>query len=597
VSEREIHALLVTGASAPPAAVVPVLAALEAAGMRVRAIDGGSGDGAVDRVLRVLRGEERRLLRELETNPPDVAICFEPATAQALSMARDQAANPAPVLAVVAELAPVRDWAATDADRYLVVDDEAAVTLADAGVEGERILVAGPFGERGFVDAARSQPAELRQRFKIAGDPVVLIDVGGFGYDLTAQLALQLSLISGIDGAGYVFDAGGDTEAAQALRHKVPALGLRAKLFGQTPDAPLFWRAADVVVARPRPRAVTRALLLGRRFVAFAPDGDGEGGLAKALESRKLGVTAASALLLAGALEAALRAGSRSLVPGPDGAANAADVAWVVGTDRRAVLDERRAAAREETRAKVREVTRAAEAAARAAAPPGDLEDLGGDDAVAAAAAASGIPDKAEIDRLRGEVAQRMGQVEKAMAEARSAAESFDQAAAAERARGADEEARDAERKADAERARMHAQLGELGRLQEEQRALDSAARAAAQAAAAAPPPRPAAAPEPPPPRPAPSPPRSSASGGRAANIDDELARLKRGGSAAGPGSSGPGPSGPGPSGPSASRPAPKPSGSSSKKPDSSIEDQLTALKREMAAKQSARTPPGQKKP
>ena len=44
-------------------------------------------------------------------------------------------------------------WAQTDADRFLAVDDLAAVALADAGVEGERILVVGAIGERAFADA------------------------------------------------------------------------------------------------------------------------------------------------------------------------------------------------------------------------------------------------------------------------------------------------------------------------------------------------------------------------------------------------------------------------------------------------------------
>jgi glyoxylate reductase len=63
--------LIVTSAGAPSGAVVPVLAAIEAAGMRVRAIDvgaaGGGGAGVADRVVRALLGEsaERRTVDEL----------------------------------------------------------------------------------------------------------------------------------------------------------------------------------------------------------------------------------------------------------------------------------------------------------------------------------------------------------------------------------------------------------------------------------------------------------------------------------------------------------------------------------------------------
>src|SRR4051812_50113251 len=80
----EPQVLIVTSAGAPSAAVVPVLAAIEAAGMRVRAIDvgaaGGGGSGVADRVRRALLGEgaERRLRKELEMSPPDAAGAVDP---------------------------------------------------------------------------------------------------------------------------------------------------------------------------------------------------------------------------------------------------------------------------------------------------------------------------------------------------------------------------------------------------------------------------------------------------------------------------------------------------------------------------------------
>src|SRR5262245_9702614 len=92
----DVQILIVTSAGAPSSAVVPVLAAIEAAGMRVRAIDvgsaGGGGGGVADRVRRALLGEgaERRLKKELELTPPDAAVVFDPHAAIALTVARDQ---------------------------------------------------------------------------------------------------------------------------------------------------------------------------------------------------------------------------------------------------------------------------------------------------------------------------------------------------------------------------------------------------------------------------------------------------------------------------------------------------------------------------
>src|SRR6185503_17644323 len=167
--------LIVTSAGAPSAAVVPVLAAIEAAGMRVRAIDvgaaGGGGAGVADRLVRALLGEgaERRLRRELEVNPPDAAVVFDPHSALALTVARDQVQNPAPVVAIVGDLDPAPAWSQTDADRFIAI------------------------GERLFAEAATHDRTSLRARFKLQGK-VALVEVTGLGAELTGQLSLQLSL-------------------------------------------------------------------------------------------------------------------------------------------------------------------------------------------------------------------------------------------------------------------------------------------------------------------------------------------------------------------------------------------------------------------
>jgi hypothetical protein len=257
-------------------------------------------------VKRALLGEnaERRLRKELEISPPDAAIVFDPYAALALTVARDQVQNPAPVIAVVGELEPAAAWAQTDADRFVAVDDLAAVALADAGVEGERILVVGAIGERAFAEAAREDRAILRARFKLSGK-VALVEAAGLGPELTGQLALQLSLLDGGDSITWLFDAAGDVESAAVLRRQVPALGLRAKLFGATGDAALLWRAADIIVARPRSEVIARVLLVGGKLVALVDDNiAGSAKAAAALEARKRAITA-KGLLLSSALDAA----------------------------------------------------------------------------------------------------------------------------------------------------------------------------------------------------------------------------------------------------------------------------------------------------
>ena len=467
--------LLVTSAGAPSSAVVPVLAAIEAAGMRVRAIDvggaGGGGAGMADRVRRALLGEsaERRLRKELEMSPPDAAVVFDPHAAIALTSARDQvpaiAGLATPVIAVVGELDPSSTWAQADADRFVTVDDIAAVALQDAGVEGERILVVGAIGERVFAEAGAQDRASLKSRFKLAGK-ICLVEVAGLGAEETGQLALQLSLLDGGDQITFLFDAGTDAEAAAVLRRQVPALGLRGKLFGATQDAPLLWRAADVIVARPRPEVISRVMLVGGKLVALVDDQlAGAQAAAAALEARRRGIGARGLLLLSAALDAAF--GGVVPSPTPDGADQIADIVFAVGEDKRGVVDERRAAAQEATRDRVRAASAAASAAAAATAMPGELEDLGG------APQPGPTVDAAELARLRAEVEQRKAELTRSMMAARDAAAKLADQAKGAAARGAPDEAAHLERRADAERAKMHAFLGELATLEQELRELE----------------------------------------------------------------------------------------------------------------------------
>ncbi len=567
----EVSILIVTSSSAAPSAVVPVLAAIEAAGMKLRAIDvgsaGASSGSVADRMRRAIAGEgaERKLRRELEVSPPDAAVAFDPHSALALTSARDSMLSPIPVIAVVGELDPAPAWGQTDADRFLAVDDIAAVALADAGVEGDRIVVVGAIGERAFADAALQDRTSLRTRFKLAGR-TALVEVAGLGAELTGSLSLQLSLLDSSSAITFLFDAGSDADAAAVLRRQVPALGLKAKLFGATPDSPLLWRAADVIVARPRPEVISRVMLVGGKLVSLIDDAIANGAArTAALEARKRAISAKGLLLLSSALDSAFGGTPPSATD--DGADHVADIVATVAGDKRNIIDERRNAATASTRDRVQRATVAAQSAVAQTAAAGDLEDLGGGGGGFADAVAD-LPDKAELERLRGEVARRVAELSKQMTESRDAANDAGEKSKGARARGADDEASQLERKADTERARMHALLAELATLERELKDLESSIKSLGDLPRSAPSassvsssvPRTSSTPraEPPP---------------RATTIDDELQRLKRQGSGAAPG--------PGPD----TKPSGASQGSAPKGPprkDSTVDDELAALKKKM---------------
>jgi hypothetical protein len=497
-----LRVLAVTSDAAPAETVEPVCRAIEAAGMELCLVDvgrvGGEGTGALSRAIRSVLGEiaERRLLRGLLTSPPEVTIGFDPVSVSALTAAREHRKSLAAVVAVVPELTPRRGWVRTDADRYLTIDDSAAVALSDLGLDGTRIIAVGPVGSRRFAEVASRDRAELRRQYRLKTDRVVIAEVAGMGYDGAQNLALQLALL-GSD-LTTLFDCGDDTEAATALRRHVPGLGMKAKLFGRTDEAPTLWRCADFVIARPSLRSVSHALLVGARFVALAPQGSAEQKLAEAVEQRGVGAIAPTALLAGAAVDAAGRArGNLKAYTGRNGARIIADVAQIVGADREAVLAEVRSAVADAARGKAEhKAAQRFTADARAAAEArmnraaGDLEDLGGDEDNAVPAGpgpeVGGGVSLEHLTRMQAEVSSRIAASKQRIWDARAAADNWDKRRQQADAAGRNELAEQAARAADTERARMHVALKELADLEAEAKKLEQAAVEAAVRAGAA---------------------------------------------------------------------------------------------------------------
>jgi len=488
----------VTSDSAPPEVVEPVCKTLEAAKVKVCLVDVGRAGArrkAIGRVIRSVVGEvaERRLLRGLLNEPPEVTFAFDPASAAALCAARDERKSFAPVIAVIPELNPRAAWGDTDADRYLTLDDSAAVALSDLGVDGKRVLAIGPIAGRRFAEMTKSSRTQLRKQFNLETRQVFLAEVDGFGYETSQQIALQLAIIG--RSATTLFDAGDDSEAATALRRQVPTLDMRAKLFGRTEDAPALWRSANIVIARPTLRAVSRALLLGARFVSLCPEGDAQEQLAKAIEERGIASTAKSVLLLSSAVEQVLRAtGNIKAYAGRNGARIVADIARVVGHQRVEVLSETRAAdeARseqeaEQARAAAFEADAVAAAEARVTSAPGGLEDLSGahDGGGGAGSDGGGGVELSDVVSMRAELSTRIDRTKKRIWEARKAAENWDKKWQEADATDRDDLAQQARRAADAERARMHGALQDLARLEQEGKRLEQLAVEAASRGAA----------------------------------------------------------------------------------------------------------------
>lgn len=444
--EPKMDVLFATSRDAPNEIATPIIAAVAAAELTTKTVDLGrlgATSSRLGRVVQAIIGEAEagRLLRELTSERPRVAVAFDPGALAALVLARDRNVSRTAVIAVVPSLAPGRAWA-VDADRYVVIDDEAAVALADHGVDGARIVVTGPIVPRALFEAAARPRAELRKEFGFPDPPpVVLVDTRGIELEQLGQLTLQLSLVG--RPIYILFDAAGNADTAAQLRRQVPALGIKGKLFGDTPNAPKLWRTADIVIGKMTTRALHATLAIDAAFVVLEPDGASHEAEVRALVERRLGGAASKMLLVASALDSVLGRRARGDRP-RDGASETAELVTLVAAHHEAVLDETIAA----------RANAAAETAA-AADPAGELEDLSGFD---------DFGDSSQPEP-RPEVNLKQARLQQELDDARSEAEKWEQRRALAEKNGDRALAEQAAREADRKRARMHEALEALARL------------------------------------------------------------------------------------------------------------------------------------
>ena len=464
------RALIVSSDGAPGGAVISVMAALDAVGADLRAIDvgrvGARTASTFDKVVKAVVSDfaERRLKREWELYPPDVALGFDPASVEALVSASASALRGAPVLAVVLDASSAQRWTDVGADRYLAMDGATAAQLGLAGIPDDKVVVVGPALPANFAAAGRESREAHRKDFSLGGR-IVLVFVEGLGSDLASQLAFQLSMVNEAKApATYLFAAGADKAAATALRNQVPNLDMAAKLFGDTEDAPKLWRCADVLVAEPSCEMIGRAVAFNLRLVAL-PGGDAEGALA--LEKRGQAKIASSLSTVSNALESvwSLKApAGRSR----DGAGNIADIAWTLGSNCAGFLAEKSQAKDSEVSYGVRSAAAYADAAAAMNRKAGDLEDLSG-------GAKAPAPPDVDVDRLRALLSQKRARLKRVLAESTEEANVWDGKAKSARDRGDASIAEQSRRKADLERSRMHKALADLAALENESADLDRA--------------------------------------------------------------------------------------------------------------------------
>lgn len=423
MAERR-RVVVAAGAAARDELLPAIEAALLALELDVRVVALARG-GVLDRALAALAGEigARRLEREL-VGPPlaDVALALDLAAAEGLARERARGV-PVPVIALCEELAPRAAWA-TRIDRFVCLDDEAAVALSERGVDGARVTALGAAVGRAWIDVAERSRAEVRAELRLPPEgQVALIDAAALGSELTGQLLVQLALADHLP--TLVFDAAADDAVAQLVRRQVPRLGLGGKLVSEAGKVAAAWRAADVIVGRGGASARLRALAVGAGTLAVEPGDDALAEL-RALASRGaaqitplLGVTVALADASRWAAMGQAAGQIGGVLDGADPLARVAELCAQVARERAEVLAEPFADVSPPGADAARDADEP-----RSARPLDDdgLEDLGGPAVPRAAQAAAAAPPPRgprlddELEQLKRAQAQKRSSVDDELA-------------------------------------------------------------------------------------------------------------------------------------------------------------------------------------
>jgi hypothetical protein len=292
--------------------------ALESRGATVRTVDlrAALGPAPLRRVADLLGRVSGRTLSgalaavggsrfgaEIAAAPPDVVVALDPIAAAAALEWRRGGRIGAPVLGVCLDLEPAA-WHGVDVDRLAVADDLSAAE-ATGRAAGERVVVTGVPVAPEIGAAALEERAALRARFGFsAARRLVLLDARFLDHaELTAAL-LQVGLVA--SRTDVLFDAGDDAATAALLRAAAPVHALKARMFGDVPEAPLYWRAADLSVIGPAREPLARALALGVVPVMLVSEADVDAvAVGRAVEARG-GLTAPGVHRLGATLELGL---------------------------------------------------------------------------------------------------------------------------------------------------------------------------------------------------------------------------------------------------------------------------------------------------
>jgi 1,2-diacylglycerol 3-beta-galactosyltransferase len=235
---------------------------------------------------RLVRGFARAAAADLGEDPPLLVVSNHGLMTAGLASARHRYGLEVPVLSFANELFNICSyWADPRADHILVPSEEARRDLRRFGVPEGRMSFVG-FGypvRQAFLNAPAK--AEARARLELEDRFTCLMSSGGEGVDRN-QLALVRTLLGSGVSPQVVVLAGRN----EALKKELKALGTNGlRIEGFVEDVATYLAASDVFIGKAGPASVYEALVVGRPALVTGYAGLNEVGVARFVESRRLG--------------------------------------------------------------------------------------------------------------------------------------------------------------------------------------------------------------------------------------------------------------------------------------------------------------------
>lgn len=237
--------------------------------------------GGAERLLRGLRvafkgrGLEEDFLGAVRRARPDVLAVTNPRYARALGLLESLSGISTLQVGILPDYNLSPDWINSSLQAFVVPTQEHRERLVANGLLGERVLVAAPAIEAGFV--AEIDRDQAREKLGFDDEQVVLVRADGFSAAVVEKIVFQATLVDGP--VRFIFHHNGDGACAAALRRAADQYGLPAAMFGKVSDLQRFVVASDLVMAAPADPYVAETLSQGRPILFV---GGEDGGAAQA---------------------------------------------------------------------------------------------------------------------------------------------------------------------------------------------------------------------------------------------------------------------------------------------------------------------------